>query len=84
VDRKQEDCTLQPVRLKLDPGSKTTGVALVRESQKVDTNTGEVQRGDGYGYAIAPLKKGGARTGAACAAALSLPGLQAGVSREIR
>jgi 5-methylcytosine-specific restriction endonuclease McrA len=42
-----------------------------------------VQRGDGYGYAIAPLKKGGARTGAACAAALSLPGLKAGVSREV-
>jgi 5-methylcytosine-specific restriction endonuclease McrA len=44
VDRSVEDCALQPVRLKLDPGSKTTGVALVRESQAVDADTGEVQR----------------------------------------
>jgi len=44
VDREQEDCALQPVRLKLDPGSKATGVALVRESQEVDADTGEVQR----------------------------------------
>jgi 5-methylcytosine-specific restriction endonuclease McrA len=44
VDREQEDCALQPVRLKLDPGSKTTGVALVRESEEVDPDTGEVQR----------------------------------------
>ena len=34
VDRKQADCTLQPLRLKLDPGSKTTGMALVRENPK--------------------------------------------------
>ena len=26
VDRFQEDCVLQPVELKIDPGSKTTGV----------------------------------------------------------
>jgi 5-methylcytosine-specific restriction endonuclease McrA len=32
------------VRLKLDPGSRATGVALVRESQEVGANTGEVQR----------------------------------------
>jgi 5-methylcytosine-specific restriction endonuclease McrA len=44
VDREQEGCALQPVRLKLDPGSKATGVALIRESQKVDSDTGEVQR----------------------------------------
>jgi len=44
IDREQEDCALQPVRLKLDPGSKTTGVVLVRESQEVDADTGEVQR----------------------------------------
>ena len=31
VDRRQSDCALQPLRLKLDPGSKTTGMALVRE-----------------------------------------------------
>jgi len=39
-----EDSTLQPVRLKLDPGSKTTGMALVRESEEVYPDTGEVQR----------------------------------------
>ena len=44
VDRLQEESVLQPVRLKLDPGSKATGVALVRESQEVDGDTGEVQR----------------------------------------
>jgi 5-methylcytosine-specific restriction endonuclease McrA len=44
VDREQEDCALQHVRIKLDPGSKTTGVALVRESEEVDPETGEVQR----------------------------------------
>ena len=31
VDRKVEDSAVQPVRLKVDPGSKTTGIALVRE-----------------------------------------------------
>ena len=30
-DRSQDDCELQPVRIKLDPGSKTTGIAVVRE-----------------------------------------------------
>lgn len=33
---------IQPVRIKLDPGSKQTGVAVVRESQIIDTETGEV------------------------------------------
>ena len=31
IDRKAEDCVFQRVRVKLDPGSKTTGIALVRE-----------------------------------------------------
>lgn len=35
---------IQPVRLKLDPGSKTTGIALVRESEVVVPATGENQR----------------------------------------
>ena len=39
VDRLLEDSVLQPVRLKLDPGSKTTGIALVRESDSVLTAT---------------------------------------------
>ncbi len=44
VDRLQEDSVLQPVRLKLDPGSKTTGMALVRAKETVDASTGEVLR----------------------------------------
>ncbi|OUM00708.1 RNA-guided endonuclease IscB [Variovorax sp. JS1663] len=43
VDRTQDDCTLQHLRLKLDPGSKATGAALVRESESTDA-TGEVRR----------------------------------------
>ena len=43
-DRRQEECALQPVRLKLDPGSKTTGMALVREAEVVDIETGEISR----------------------------------------
>lgn len=31
VDRRVEDSAFQPVRIKLDPGSRTTGIALVRE-----------------------------------------------------
>jgi 5-methylcytosine-specific restriction endonuclease McrA len=42
VDRLQEDSSLQPVRLKIDPGSKFTGMALVRESTDVDVTTGEI------------------------------------------
>jgi len=33
---------LQPIRVKLDPGSKQTGVAIVRESKNIDTETGEI------------------------------------------
>jgi 5-methylcytosine-specific restriction endonuclease McrA len=32
VDLKAEDCGLQALRVKLDPGSQTTGIALVRET----------------------------------------------------
>ncbi|HST79650.1 MAG TPA: RNA-guided endonuclease IscB, partial [Verrucomicrobiae bacterium] len=31
IDRSADSCTFQALRLKLDPGSKTTGMALVRE-----------------------------------------------------
>jgi len=44
VDRLVEDSTLQPVHLKLDPGSKTTRLALVRENETVDASTGEIVR----------------------------------------
>jgi 5-methylcytosine-specific restriction endonuclease McrA len=44
-DRKVEDSVLQPVRLKRDPGSQTTGIALVRAVEEtVDVETGEVSR----------------------------------------
>lgn len=43
VDRKACSCAFQLLRLKLDPGSKTTGLALVREAQAVGQLTGEVQ-----------------------------------------
>lgn len=36
VDREQGDCTMQPLKLKLDPGSQYTGMALVREQESVD------------------------------------------------
>ena len=44
VDRTVERSTLQPLRIKLDPGSKTTGVALVRESEAIQGDTGEVRK----------------------------------------
>jgi 5-methylcytosine-specific restriction endonuclease McrA len=44
VDRKVKDSVLQPIRLKLDPGSKTTGMALVREKETVADATGEILR----------------------------------------
>ena len=43
-DRKKEESALQPVRVKLDPGSKTTGIALVRENEQVDIETGEIRK----------------------------------------
>ena len=45
VDRQAETSELQPLRVKLDPGSKTTGLALVRDTSQVDTTTGEILRG---------------------------------------
>lgn len=44
VDRAVADCALQPLRLKLDPGSKATGLALVRDTGHVEAQTGEIQR----------------------------------------
>lgn len=42
VDRQAQSCDFQPLRIKLDPGSKTTGIALVRDVHAVDSSTGEV------------------------------------------
>ncbi len=35
---------LQPLRIKLDPGSKFTGMALVREEEAIDAETGEINK----------------------------------------
>ncbi len=43
VDRRQDDCALQPLRLKFDPGSKATGIALVREAGHPNPATGEIR-----------------------------------------
>ncbi|ABE47306.1 hypothetical protein Bpro_5452 (plasmid) [Polaromonas sp. JS666] len=45
VDRQAAACDFQPLRIKLDPGSKTTGVALVRDVESVDASTGEIHSG---------------------------------------
>ena len=42
VDRNVNESVLQPVKIKLDPGSKTTGIAVVRESEMTDQTTGEI------------------------------------------
>jgi 5-methylcytosine-specific restriction endonuclease McrA len=38
------DGDVQPVSIKLDPGSKVTGVAVVRDEEQADAETGEVQQ----------------------------------------
>lgn len=45
VDRQADSCAAQPLRIKLDPGSKATGLVLVRDTEQVASATGEVQRG---------------------------------------
>lgn len=42
VDRQVGDCELQPLEIKLDPSSKTTGMAVVRKDEAVNIETGEV------------------------------------------
>ena len=41
-DRYLEDCELQDLSLKLDPGSQTTGLAVSRDTETTDPTTGEV------------------------------------------
>ena len=45
TDREVADSALQPLRVKLDPGSRSTGLALVRDTERIDTETGQIQRG---------------------------------------
>ena len=44
VDRQLETSALQPLECKLDPGSKFTGIAVVRVSEQIDAATGEIQK----------------------------------------
>ena len=44
IDRHAASSTFQPLQIKLDPGSKTTGVALVRINDQTSAASGEVQR----------------------------------------
>jgi len=45
TDCAAETCALQPLRIKLDPGSKTTGLSVVRDVACVDAETGEIPTG---------------------------------------
>lgn len=45
VDVRVKDLPIAYLSLKIDPGSKTTGVALVRDVENVDSDTGEVSQG---------------------------------------
>ena len=44
IDRAIADSAVQPLRIKLAPGSKTTGIALARDTHAVDSSTGEIVR----------------------------------------
>ena len=43
IDLEVSGCAVQPVRIKLDPGSRFTGMAVVREAKVVDVETGEIK-----------------------------------------
>lgn len=45
TDRHADSCVLQPLSIKLDPGSKATGLALVREVKAIAPDTGEITSG---------------------------------------
>ena len=45
IDRSVDSCVLQPLCVKLDPGSKFTGLAVVREVEFIAPNTGEITSG---------------------------------------
>lgn len=44
TDRTAASCELQPLRVKLDPGSMTTGIALVRDVEAADPESGDLCR----------------------------------------
>lgn len=43
IDRQVQSSVLQPIRIKLDPGSKATGLTVVRIAEHVLVSTGEIQ-----------------------------------------
>jgi 5-methylcytosine-specific restriction endonuclease McrA len=45
VDVDAKSCVLQPLSIKIDPGSKTTGMVLVRPAQRARSDTGEISKG---------------------------------------
>jgi 5-methylcytosine-specific restriction endonuclease McrA len=59
TDRQTDSCALQPLRIKLDPGSKGTGVALVRDAEVVDASSGEIQRSTAVLNLFELLHRGG-------------------------
>ena len=42
IDREVAGCVLQSIKIKIDPGSKFTGIAVVRETKSIDVATGEI------------------------------------------
>lgn len=44
VDVKAEDVEITPLRIKIDPGSRKTGMALVHDDETVNEATGEIER----------------------------------------
>ena len=50
VERTAEESVLQPVRCKIDPGSKTTGIALVREDKEQQSVLSLMELTHGYHY----------------------------------
>lgn len=43
INRRVSESTLQPIALKADPGSRISGIALVRKSETKNTDTGEIR-----------------------------------------
>ncbi|TVR63468.1 MAG: hypothetical protein EA420_07510 [Candidatus Competibacteraceae bacterium] len=53
VDREVCDSVLQPLKIKLDPGSQMTGIALARETETVGVSRG---KSDDNGYSSNPYR----------------------------
>ena len=60
VDRKQTDCQLQELELKIDPGSKVTGIALARVEDKIESTGEDKQKQTLHALALFELQHRGA------------------------